>query len=185
MPPTTAIAVTSTRPHCSGKTAGRRGAMVLRLRRRHMPQTVRMEEAFGIVIFAVVAVAAVVAVGTFFTSGKAYDQIGKGGLSLRDGSDRPVGEPQLSGAAADAERDEEIRQMLEARNARRIRRGEEPVDVEVELAALTAARPQADPQLVAEVRQLVEARNARRARKGEPPLDVEAEVERQLRDLGV
>ena len=150
-----------------------------------MPQTVRMEEAFGIVIFVVVAVAAVVAVGTFFTSGKAYDQIGKGGLSLRDGSDRPVHEPQVSSAAAIAERDDEIRQMLEARNARRVRRGEEPVDVEAELAELTRAKPSADPQLVAEVRQLVEARNARRARKGEPPLDVEAEVARQLKDLGV
>jgi hypothetical protein len=144
-----------------------------------------MQEAFGIVLFVVVALAAVVAVGTLFTTGKAYNQIGKGGLSLRDGSDRPAHEPQLSGAAAAAERDDEIRQMLEARNARRIRRGEEPVDVEAELAQLTGARPAADPALVAEVRQLVVARNARRERKGQPPLDVEAEVARQLRDLGV
>jgi len=150
-----------------------------------MPQTVRMQDAFGIVIFAVVAIAAVVAVGTFFTSGKAYDQIGKGGLSLRDGSDRPAVEPQPSGAVAIAERDDEIRQMLEARNDRRARRGEAPIDVEAELAALTQARPKADPALVSEVRQLVVARNARRVRKGQEPLDVEAEVERQLRDLGV
>jgi hypothetical protein len=149
-----------------------------------MPQTVRMEEAFGTVIFVVVALAAIVAVGTFLTTGKAYDQIGKGGLSLRDGSDRPAHEPQ-SGAAALAERDDEIRQMLEARNARRVRRGEQPVDVEAELAELTRARPAADPALVAEVRQLVVARNARRERKGQPPLDVEEEVARQLRDLGV
>lgn len=180
-----AAAVTRTSPHCSGKTAGRRGAIVLRRRRRHMPQTVRMEDAFGIVIFVVVAVAVVAAVATGFMGGTAHDHIGKGGLSLRDGTDRPVHEPQLTGAAAAAERDDEIRQMLEARNARRARRGEAPVDVEAELAALTRARPQADPALVAEVRQLVQARNARRARKGQPPLDVEAEIERQLRDLGV
>jgi hypothetical protein len=144
-----------------------------------------MQEAFGIVIFAVVGVAAVVAVGTLFTSGKAYDRIGKGGLSLRDGSDRPLHEPQVSGAAAIAERDDEIRQMLEARNARRVRRGEEPIDVEAELVALTRSKPKADPALVDEVRQLVVARNARRVRKGEQPLDVEDEVARQLKDLGV
>jgi hypothetical protein len=74
--------------------------------------------------------------------------------------------------------------MLEARNARRAARGQDPVDVESELAALLQARPvAADPALVAEVRQLVEARNARRRRAGKPPLDVEEEVARQLRDL--
>jgi hypothetical protein len=159
--------------------------MVLRRRRRHMAQTVRVEDAFGIVIFVVVAIAIVVAVATALMSGTAYDHIGRGGLSLRDGTDRPAGEPQLTGAAAIAERDDEIRQMLEARNARRVRRGEEPLDVEAEFATLVDARPKADPALVAEVRQLVVARNARRARKGEPPLDVETEVARQLRDFGV
>lgn len=148
-----------------------------------MGDTVGVEDAFGIVIFAVVGVAAVVAIGTFFTTGKAYDQIGKGGLSLRDGSDRPAHEPTLSGAAATRERDDEIRQMLEARNARRERRGETPLDVEDELVQLT--KPAADPGLVAEVRELVESRNRRRARQGKEPLDVEAEVRRQLTDLGL
>ena len=40
--------------------------------------------------------------------------------------------------AAALERDTEIRQLLEARNARRVRRGEAPVDVEQELRRLTA-----------------------------------------------
>jgi hypothetical protein len=71
--------------------------------------------------------------------------------------------------------------MLDARNARRLVRGQAPLDVEEELARLT--RPAADPALEAEVRQLVEARNARRARRGQPPLDVEAEVRQQLDDL--
>jgi hypothetical protein len=100
-------------------------------------------------------------------------------MSLRDGSDRPVGETTTALAAA--ERDEEIRQMLEARNARRLRQGREPLDVEAEMAAL--ARPAIDAGLAREVRDLVIARNARRARQGKEPLDVEAEVERRLRDL--
>jgi hypothetical protein len=79
-------------------------------------------------------------------------------------------------------REEEIRQMLEARNARRSARGEDPLDIDAELRALTA--PAADPELREEVRTLVEARNARRTARGEEPLDVEAEVDRQLRELG-
>ena len=66
---------------------------------------------------------------------------------------------------AAGERDEEIRQMLEARNARRIRQGKEPLDMEAEMAAL--ARPAIDPGLAGEVRDLVVARNARRARAGQ------------------
>jgi hypothetical protein len=80
------------------------------------------------------------------------------------------------------ERDEEIRQMLQARNAHRARRGEEPVDVEQELRRLTG--PQIDPELREEIRQLVEARNYRRTRAGKPALDVDAEVEREISRLG-
>ena len=72
--------------------------------------------------------------------------------------------------------------MLEARNHRRAARGEAPLDVEAELARLTA--PAVDPALREEVRDLVIARNARREARGEPPLDVDEEIERQLRDLG-
>jgi hypothetical protein len=82
---------------------------------------------------------------------------------------------------AASEREAEIRQMLEARNARRLRQGKEPLDLDAELAALD--RPAADPGLAAEVRQLVEARNARRLRQGKEPLDVDAEVARRLREL--
>ena len=115
---------------------------------------------------------------TLFGRSKAYEQIGRGGLSIRD--EIPRHEP--SGAVAVRERDDEIRQMLDARNERRARRGEAPLDVEAELARLTA--PVADPALAAEVRQLVIARNERRARRGQEPLDVEQEVARQLRELG-
>jgi hypothetical protein len=138
-----------------------------------------VQDALGVVLFVVVIGAAVIAVGTLVASRRAYDEIGRGGLSLRDGSDRPTGEPAVTSAAV---RDEEIRQMLEARSARRVRQGRPPLDVEAELAALSG--PRVDPGLEVEVRQLVEARNARRVRQGREPLDVEAEVARQLRDLG-
>src|SRR4051812_21544988 len=98
-------------PHCSGKTAGRRGAKVLRRNRRHTRETVGVEDAFGVVIFAVVIVAAIVAVITLFGRSKAYEQIGRGGLSLRD---EPA-PPEPTGAVAAQQRDEEIRQMLTAR----------------------------------------------------------------------
>ncbi|MFL5823684.1 MAG: hypothetical protein ACJ764_09620, partial [Solirubrobacteraceae bacterium] len=83
--------------------------------------------------------------------------------------------------SADQERDEEIRQLMEARNARRRRRGEEELDVEKEISRLT---PQTfDPELRSEIRDLVVARNYRRTRAGKPPLDIEAEVQRELQKL--
>ena len=80
--------------------------------------------------------------------------------------------------------EKEIRQMLEAKSARREARGQAPLDVEAELAALTRPAGARDEALREEVRQLVVARNERRQRQGKAPLDVESEVERQLRDLG-
>jgi hypothetical protein len=180
MPAATASAVTTTSGHCAGNTAGLPAANVLRLSRRHIAwETVGVEDAFGIVLVVVVVVAALIAVATLAASGRAYDQIGRGGMSLRD---EPESTPPPAPVSAAAEREEEIRQMLEARNARRARRGEEPLDVEAELAALS--RPRVDAALEAEVRALVEARNARRARRGREPLDVEAEGARRLREIG-
>ena len=72
--------------------------------------------------------------------------------------------------------------MLEAKSARREARGEPPLDVDAELAALTAPAA-VDEGLRDEVRQLVVARNERRIRRGEEPLDVESEVDRRLREL--
>ena len=180
MPPATASAVTKTSPRCSGKTAGRDGPKVRRRRRRHMGETLGMEDAFGIVLIVVVIIAALVAIGTFVSLPKVYDQIGR--LSLDDGSARAGRAGLESAAGGVAERDEEIRQMLEARNARRARQGKEPIDIEAEIARLQA--PAVDPALRDEIRQLVEARNARRVRQGKEPLDVEDEIERELRDLG-
>jgi len=139
-----------------------------------------MDDAFILVVILVSLLAIVVAAVLLATSGGSYDHVGRGGLSI--GEDRPRVRPAGGGGAGSrADRDAEIRQLLDARNARRAARGEAPVDVEAELAALTA--PAADPELEAEVRALVEARNARRAARGEAPLDVDAEVSRRLREM--
>lgn len=139
-----------------------------------------MQDAFAWVLVVVLAGAVIAAAWAGIASRAPYDQIGRGGL-FEEPSPKAGG---VATVVAAAERDAEIRQMLDARNARRVARGQEPLDVEAELARLLERpAPAADPALVAEVRQLVEARNARRARAGKEPLDVEAEVARQLRDL--
>jgi hypothetical protein len=141
-----------------------------------------VDTAFGVIIVVVVVVGLIAGIWASSTSGEAYRQIGRGGLSLNDGTDRPAREP--TAALAAGEREAEIRQMLEARNARRVARGGAPADVEAELAELLGARAAVvDPALEAEVRELVVARNERRARAGKPPLDVEAEVARSLAGL--
>jgi hypothetical protein len=114
-------------------------------------------------------------------SGKTWEDYGRNRL-LFD-SDSPTGRRSVApgSPAALLERDSEIRQMLEARNLRRRKRGEPEIDVEAELRRLTTAH--IDTELRAEVRDLVIARNHRRARRGQPPLDVEAEVERELAGL--
>jgi hypothetical protein len=130
-----------------------------------------VEDAFGTVVFVVVAVGVLVAVITLVGSGRSYRQIGRGGLTH---DDAPAASPAT-------EREDEIRQMLVARSARRERRGEEPLDIEAELAAID--RPPDDADLRDEVRAVVVAGNRRRVRAGKEPLDVDAEVERRIREL--
>ena len=138
-----------------------------------------MHSAFGVVLWVVCIAAVVLAVVGLVASRRVWDDYGKDGLLLESEF-----APDASAGAASAlrERDEEIRQMLEARNARRLRRGEEPLDIEAEVSRLTA--PAVDPELRSEIRDLVIARNYRRTRAGKPPLDVEAEVEREIAKLG-
>jgi hypothetical protein len=133
-------------------------------------------DAFGTILIVVSLLAVVIAAVSYWGSGRIYSGLGRGDLELE--RDRPAG------ASSAAEAQEEILQMLEAKSRRREARGEAPLDVQAELAALTAGAPAGqDPALRDEVRQLVIARNERRARQGKEPLDVEAEVDRQLRDL--
>jgi hypothetical protein len=149
-----------------------------------------MERAFLIVVIAVAAVGVLGALAALLTSRRSWESFGRDGLvkdsDLRDLRPRasPGSGAPLSRAAA-AVRDDEIRQMLQARNARRRRRGEPEVDIEAELARLTkVAAPAIDDELRGEIRDLVLARNLRRARRGKPPLDVDAEVAREVARLG-
>jgi hypothetical protein len=125
----------------------------------------------------------------FIRSGAAWDNIGKGRFGVMQSMPpprlaQPSPEIDLAIQAAEA------RQMLEAKSYRRLQRGEEPLDVEAEVAALldtelsgTGKKRGLDEKLRAEVRELVIARNERRMRRGEEPLDVDAEVERQVADF--
>jgi hypothetical protein len=132
-------------------------------------------DAFGVIIIGVSVVAVVAAAVSYWGSGRIYTGLGRSDLEM---------ERDRAAPATAAETQEEVRQMLEAKSRRREARGEEPLDIEAELASLTARTPGAgDPALREEVRQLVIARNERRARQGKEPLDVEAEIERQLREL--
>jgi hypothetical protein len=141
-----------------------------------------VEGAFLWVMLAAVAVGVILAIVMLFVGGSGYDRIGKGAFSL-DAPDRAG--PAPGSAAADAEARAEIRQLVEAKSARREARGQAPLDVEAEIDSLTrrGRGGNADPALRDEVRQLVIARNERRERQGRPPLDVEAEVDRQLDEL--
>jgi hypothetical protein len=136
-----------------------------------------MEDAFATLVWVVAGAGVVVALITLAGTARQYREIGGSGLT--HDSDGPA----ATSSRAAAERDEEIRQMLDARNARRERRGEAPLDVDAELATLMHPTPATDPALRDEIRDLVVARNHRRVRAGKPPLDVEAEVQRRIRDL--
>src|ERR671923_130703 len=107
-----------------------------------------MQQAFGTVIIVVVILGVIFAIVSALGMGRLYDQIGKGALSLDRGGET---EPTSQAEAAQV-RDDEIRQLLEARNAVRIGRGKAPLDVEAELAALARPKLKVDPELYEEVR---------------------------------
>lgn len=132
---------------------------------------------FEIVIVVVVGVGVVAAAVLLATNARTWTDYGKSHLSMDH--DAPSTTPGTPAAAH--EREQEIRQLLAARNELRRRRGRAPVDVERELRRLTA--PAIDDELRDEIRELVIARNHRRQRAGKPPLDVEAEVERKIAEL--
>ncbi len=150
------------------------------------------ENGLEFVVVGTVAFAVLVSVLILVTGGNdsLYDQIGQGGIS-REGEGGgegggSVAAPPASGAAR-AEQEQEIRQMLGARNERLLRRGEPGLDIDAEVARLLQSQEQTpgshDAGLVEEVRQLVLARNERRLRQGLSELDVESEVERTLAEL--
>jgi hypothetical protein len=118
-------------------------------------------------------------------AGNALRQIGKGGFAMEH--DMPQG-PRAAAPISREAREQEIRQMVEARSYRREARGEKALDIDAEVEKLL--KPAAgsgalahDQGLREEVRQLVVARNERRKRQGKKALDVEEEIERQLSEL--
>jgi hypothetical protein len=142
----------------------------------------------GEVILIVVFVTIPIALLTFVLGAKnALDQVGKGQFSVEFESDLPSKITDSDAEGGPAVREDEIRQLLEAKAYRQQARGEKPLDVSAELNRLLSDRPPVpagtDPNLAEEVRQLVVARNERRVRQGKEPLDVDQEVERQLREL--
>ena len=82
-------------------------------------------------------------------------------------------------------REDDVRQMLEARNRRRVARGESPADVDAELRDLLSApkEPAVGGEGRAEVEAIVAAQHARRRRRGQPEGDFEAEVEELIRSI--
>ena len=121
-------------------------------------------------------------------AGNALREIGKGDFSIEQEM------PQRGGSGAApvvpaAVREEEIRQMVEARSYRRVARGEEALDVdaEVERAAEAGGRlgrpcPRRGPCARRSGNWSI-ARNERRKRQGKRALNVEKEIERQLSEL--
>jgi len=151
-----------------------------------------MDNPLTVLVLAAVALSLIVAVISMLSGPSPYDQIGGGRLAKErargpgsTGGSGGSGEPTPGSAAGLAEREQEIRQMLQARSERLVRNGHPALDVDVELTRLTQPQPGAPEEegLVEEARQLVVARNQRRVRQGMRALDVEAEVQRTLREL--
>ena len=141
----------------------------------------------GYVLILVVVIALPVGAIVFARgAGGALREIGKGPLALEE--DFPQSSRGPVHAVSAEVREEEIRQMIQARSDRGVARGRKALDVDAEVEKLLASEPAGgslggDRELREEIRQLVVARNERRQRQGKKPLDVEREIERQLREL--
>jgi hypothetical protein len=141
----------------------------------------------GTVFIIVVLVALPVGALVFaMGAGNALQKIGKGDFALEQ--DFPQSSEGPVHSVSPEVREEEIRQMVQARSDRGVAKGREALDVDAEvekLLAVDTAGPSLgdDRALREEVRQLVVARNERRQRQGKEPLEVDAEINRQLREL--
>src|SRR6478672_9938429 len=104
---------------------------------------------FDTVIWIVMLVVAPVAAFLFAGAFGLLDQLGRGDLAIEE-SPRPAPRgpagPRPGGPLARAEREAEIRQLVRARHDRQAKRGEDPVDVEAEVARLVALDPESDPE---------------------------------------
>jgi hypothetical protein len=146
-----------------------------------------LQSAFPIVVFGAVALSVVMSLIFLFSRGSLYDQVGESGFATEQDTSAEAPGPAPGSIAERDEQEREIRQMLRARSARMVGRGEPALDIDAEVSRLLAPAPAAargrDPGIEREVRQLVLARNERRARHGLERLDVDAEVTRTLDEL--
>ena len=139
----------------------------------------------GTIMILIVLVALPVGALLFATgAGNALKQIGKGDFAI----DQDMPQRGSVAPVSAAVREEEIRQMIQARSDRGVAKGRKALDVDKEVEKLLASEQPGpglagDRELREEVRQLVVARNERRQRQGKKGLDVEKEIERQLREL--
>jgi hypothetical protein len=83
-----------------------------------------MDDAFLVVVIAVSLIAFVIAAFALATSGRSYDEIGRGGIA----SDEPGRSETYADVAA------EVRELVELQNARRVARGEPALDVDEEVS---------------------------------------------------
>ncbi len=159
-----------------------------------MTSAIGASEFYAVLLLTVVIVVPIAAVA-FARSGKGLKELGKGQFSIDRDDDLGSGMTAAdSPAAAEKERAEEVRQMIEAADFRSRARGEGRLDVEKEIERLLAGEGQeesadepaadrpadVDTGVRAEIRQLVVSNNERRVRRGEEPLDVESEVDRRM-----
>jgi hypothetical protein len=146
-----------------------------------------LQSAFPIVVFAAVALSVVMSLVFLLSRGSLYDQVGESGFATEQDTSPDAPGPAPGSIAERDEQELEIRQMLRARSARMVDRGEPALDIDAEVSRLLAPTPapdrRGDPGIEREVRQLVVARNERRARQGLERLDVDAEVTRTLDEL--
>ena len=96
----------------------------------------------GDVILIIVFTTIPIALLTFVLGAKnALDQVGKGQFSVEYESDLPSKITDSDAEAGPAAREDEIRQLLEAKAYRQRTRGEKPVDVNAELNRLLTEAP--------------------------------------------
>ena len=102
-----------------------------------------MQAAFPFVMIGAIVLFVLLGVLSMLTRNNLYDQIGQGGLSIGEEQLRGLRDSGGAGAAealADQsfegrdEREQEIRQMLQARSDRLVNQGHEPLDIDAELA---------------------------------------------------
>ncbi len=156
---------------------------------------------YGTIFIVITIVVAPIAGIAFARSGSALKTLGKGRFAIEtESAPKPDGLTREQGERSNQMI--EVRQMLEAKSYRRVKRGQPALDVEREMQRLleptasggekqagpasapaSGASAEMDASLRQEVRQHVIARNERRARQGKAALDVEEEVERRLSEF--